>query len=177
MAYENSQATDIQDLFDKLSTFAVANGWTEDHAASGRLFLSKSTVYVAFRWDTASPANVGIYHALGFINSSTDPGNHTDDSGNGEITGTNANLDDSRFVDLVDSTMQYWFFEDDTYIHVAVETAAGVSFRHFGFGIGSKFGTFTGGEYCYGQRHGTSGTAKALRTPVGACRSRRVERS
>lgn len=157
MAFEFAQATTVQDLFNKLSTFAVANGWTQDHAASGRLFLSKSTVFVSFRWDTATPANVGIYQALAFAGSGTDPGNHTNDSGQGIVTGTNATLATGRSVALVNSSMNYWFFEEDTYIHVVVETTVGsAAFRHFGFGIGTKFGTWTGGEYSYGQKQSTT---------------------
>ncbi len=151
MAFETGTATSISDLFTKLSTFAVANGWTEDHAASDRLFLHRNTVYVAFRWASASPVHVGIYQALGFISSGTNPGAHTDDSGNGAVSGTDNVLDDERNVNLVDSTMTYWFFEDDVYIHVVAEVSTGV-YRHFGFGEIAKLGTWTGGEYCYGWR-------------------------
>lgn len=150
LAFEQGTASNIADLFTKLSTFAQANGWTQDHAASDRLLIHRNTVYPSFRW-AATPVHVGIYQALGFVNSSTDPGNHTNDSGNGSISGTDSVLDDARSVPLVNSSMPYWFFEDDVYIHVVAETAVGVC-RHFGFGELSKEGTWTGGEYTYGWR-------------------------
>lgn len=154
MAYQQSTATSIADLFSQLSSFAQANGWTEDHSDTDRLFLTKGTVSVAFRWASASPTLAAIYHHLSFIDSSTAPGNHTDDSGNGAIGSTNAALDDDRHVPLNDAGMRYWFFEDDTYIHVVVEVngSGGKDYRHFGFGIIDKLGTWTGGEYCYGQK-------------------------
>lgn len=165
MAYENAQATDITDLFDKLNTFAVANGWTKDEpggAIVDRLFLTKGDIHVAFRWSTTSPTNVGIYQHTAY--SSGDPGTHTGDSGNGNVTGTNADLDNERHVELVDSTMQYWFFEDDNYIHIVCEVLAGLVYRHFGFGELIKTGTWTGGAYAYGQLHSATGSSKALRT-------------
>lgn len=160
MAYETGTASSIADLFTKLSTFAQANGWTENHSASDRLFLSRNNVYVAFRWATSSPAHVGIYQALGFINSATDPGNQTSDSGQGAIGSTDAVLDDGRNVRLVNSTMRYWFFEDDYYIHAVAEAITG-TFRHFGFGELVKLGTWTGGEYAYGDKVTTVNNALA----------------
>ncbi len=152
MGYENATATNIADLFTKLSTFAVANGWTQDHAAADRLFLTKSTVSVAFRWDAATPTCAGVYQHTAFIAAGTAPGNHTNDSGQGQVSGTDATLLTGRRVTLVNSTMQYWFFEEDTYIHIVVETSVGTVYRHFGFGLLDKFGTWTGGEYSYAGR-------------------------
>lgn len=147
---EIASASNIADLFTKLSTFAVAAGWTQDYAASDRLFLHKGSCYVAFRWAASSPTGAGIYQALGFINSGTDPGSHTNDSGQGAISGTNATIMAGRSVPLVNSTMPYWFFTDGSnYVHVVVQVAGG-DFRHFGFGSLDKIGTWTGGEYSYG---------------------------
>lgn len=167
MAYQQGTSTGVQDLFDKLSTFAVANGWTQDHAAAGRLFLSRGTNFVSFRWDTGTPANAGIYHALAFSGSGTDPGNHTDDSGQGVISGTNATIGTGRHVPLVNSSARYWFFEDDFYIHIVQEFGAN-EFRHFGFGRLDKFGdNWTGDEYAYGWRYDPAGgtSSSAVRTP------------
>lgn len=160
MAYQAGTATSIADLFTQLSTFAVANGWTQDYASTDRMFLSRNNVYVSFRWATTSPAHVGIYQALGFINSATQPGSHTNDSGQGAIGSTDAILDDGRNVRLVNSTMRYWFFEEDVYIHVVAETTTG-TFRQFGFGELVKFGTWTGGEYAYGDKVTTVNDALA----------------
>ena len=153
MAYSIGTATNIGDLFTKLSSFAQAQGWTEDYAASDRLFLHKSTVYVAYRWDSGAPLNVGIYHALGFTSSGTAPGSHTDDSGQGAVSGTDATIAAARSVLLVNSSMAYWFMAGTTYLHVVVRLATN-DYRHFGCGIlNPKIGdAWTGGEYCYGWR-------------------------
>jgi hypothetical protein len=152
MAYETGTATNIGDLFARLNTFASANGWTIDHSASDRLFLTRSTVSVAFRWSTTSPTCAAIYQHTAFVNSATDPGNHTNDSGQGNISGTNATLLTGRHVPFVDSSMRYWFFESDFYIHAVAEAVGTLSFTHFGFGLLDKRGTWTGGEYSYGWR-------------------------
>lgn len=162
MAYQTGTSTGTVDLLGKLATFAVANGWTQDESASDRLALHKSNVYVSFRWNVTTPAFVGIYQALGWV-VSTDPGNHTDDSGNGEISDQNNILDNGRHVALGTGAFpSYHFFEDDTYIHVVVESAAG-EYRHFGFGIVVKIGDWTGGEYAYGMVMPTSGNANPLK--------------
>lgn len=162
MAYQTGTSTGTVDLMSKLSTFAVANGWTEDEASAGRLALHKSNVYVSFRWNTTTPAFVGIYQALGWV-VSTDPGNHTDDSGNGAISDQNNILDNERHIALGTGAFpSYHFFEDDTYIHVVVESAAD-EFRHFGFGIITKIGDWTGGEYAYGMVMPTVGVANPLK--------------
>lgn len=161
--YEAGTASNIADLFTKLSAFAQADGWTEDHADTDRLFLHKGTCYVAFRWAAASPTCAGIYHALGFINSGTAPGSHTDDSGQGAISGTNATILAGRSVPLVDSSMPYWFFSGTSpdYVYASVQVASG-DFRHFGFGTVDKLGTYTGGEFAFGQRFSTAGGTAGL---------------
>lgn len=157
MAYINKTVTSLQDFLEKLSTFAQANRWTEDEyaAGTGRLCLSKSpganTIFVSFRWDTAAPANIGIYQALAWV-AATDPGNHTDDSGNGRVTGTNALLNDQRHVLVADAPVQWWGFEEDHYIHAVIQTNLN-RYHHIGFGLLDKVGDWTGGEYCYGFRY------------------------
>lgn len=159
---ETGTASNIADLFSKLSTFAVTAGWTQDYSASDRLFLHKGSCYVAFRWASSSPTAAGIYQALGFINSATAPGSHTDDSGSGVISGTDATIKTGRHVPLVNSSMAYWFFTSGTkdYVHAVVQVAGG-DYRHFGFGNLDKQGSWTGGEYAYG--HLVSPTAGSSR--------------
>lgn len=160
--YETGTATSISDLFSKLNTFATTAGWTIDHSASDRLFLTRTvsgnTCSVAFRWSTTSPTCAAIYQHTAFISSGTDPGNHTNDSGQGAISGTDATLLTGRNVLLPNGTMPYWFFEDDNYLHIVVE-AATQQYRHFGFGVLVKSGTWTGGAYSYGWRNGSTGTS------------------
>lgn len=161
MSYINEQVTSLQDFVTKLNTFLTGTpGWTQDHldTGNGKWAIHKSTVYVSFRWDTATPNHLGIYHALGFIGTGTDPGNHTDDSGNGAISGTDATIDNARNAAISNTPIQYWCFEDDTYAHVVVEVAAD-TYVHLGFGIMDQLGDWTGGEYCYGSKIYTPNSA------------------
>jgi hypothetical protein len=147
----------------KLATFAVANGWTQDESSSGRLAIHRGNVYMSFRWATTTPSVIGLYQALGWV-AATDPGNHTDDSGQGVISGVSTTIDNGRSVILgTGSFSSYFFFESDTYIHVVVEVASG-KFKHFGFGIIEKTGDWTGGEYCYGHHHLDAGSANAIKS-------------
>lgn len=163
--FSTGTATSVSDMMTKLSTFAVANGWTQDYAASDRLFLHSrvvpdmARVYVAFRWASSIPVNVAIYHALGFTTSSTDPGNHTNDSGQGVISGVDATIPNGRHVPLVNGSMTYWFFEQhdsaanyNDRLNVVVKVATN-DYRHFGCGGLNKTGVgWTGGEFAYGWR-------------------------
>lgn len=169
MSFQTGSATDLDDLFDKLATFAVANGWTEDEDETNDTpAFSRGNVFVQFRYDGSSPAarrSVAMYQALAYDGVATVPGAHTDDSGNGfsSASPSDFNLKGQRCIsDMGDGPFpNYWFFEDDSdvpYIHVVVEIATD-EFRHFGFGNIKKFGTWTGGEYVYGhsQDTGTNG--------------------
>lgn len=160
MSYETAQFTSVQDVMNKLSTFAQANGWTQDEASSGRLALTRSTVSVAFRWATTTPTCIGIFNHTTWV-TATDPGNHTGDSGQGVISGTNATILTGRHCLIPDSGGTYWFFESDTYLHVVIEYAD-QSYNHFGFGQMVKIGTWTGGDYAYGNRNGQTGTVGTL---------------
>lgn len=165
MAYETGTATSLADLLSKLNTFAAANGWTVDEfdTVGGDWALSKGTVFVSARWNVATPLELSIHQALAFSGTGTLPGNHTDDSGNGFNTTsshTNTDLDNERHVTHIGNGpfLAYHFFEKDSgpaYLHVSVEVSAG-SWRHFGFGTMEKVGTWTGGEYAYGQVMSTS---------------------
>jgi len=161
-------ANDIPDLFTQLATFAQAHGWTKDSSGvnTERLFLhhtASATCYTSFRWDSGAPQYVGIYHALGYINSSTAPGSHTNDSGQGVISGTNATIGTGRHAKLTNAPMPYWFFQSDAnaathYIHCVAQVADGECV-HFGFGAISKVGDlWTGGEYAYGSAYKATDT-------------------
>ena len=86
MAFETGTATSHEDFFNQLSTFAVANGWTEDEhdTVNDEIALSLSTIFVSFRYNNTDA--ISIHQALGFTPGNT-PGNHPDDSGNGLKTG------------------------------------------------------------------------------------------
>lgn len=166
MTYETGTAVDLEDLLSKLSTFAVTThgGWTQGYlnTTNGWFELNKGSYgSVSFKYPKVeTAATLSVHQATGFINTSTAPGAHTADSGNGfntTTTGhTNANLETERCVRNIGNGPfpSYYFFADDTapndYIHVVVEPSTGM-YRHFGFGLLTKFGdNWTGGAYAYG---------------------------
>lgn len=164
MTYATGTATSLEDLLSKISTFATTThgGWTQGYlnTTNGWFELHKGNLSVSFKWTkSGTPTVLSVHQATGFINTSTAPGAHTADSGNGFNTTTtghsNANLETERCVrDIGNGPFpSYYLFADDVdedYIHVVVETSTGI-FRHFGWGIISKYGNnWVGGEYAFG---------------------------
>lgn len=161
--YINETCSTLADFINKLQTFLNTAGWTIDEhtPGDGVLAVSRNNVRVVFQWDTATPANLGIYQYEGAAyNSGNDPWAQNNDSGNGRNSTTNSDLDDSRYVALSNSMVQYWCFENDTYAHVVVQKNNTPDFYHFGFGTLEKEGSWTGGEYAYGQRWSLTGTTQ-----------------
>ena len=156
MAYETGTATGIEDLVDKLHTFATGlstTPWTEDELNTSAKYstLHRGNCYVSFRWDNTNKTDLAIFQSLGFDGPDVTPENHTDDSGAGDIT---LPINADRRVNFVSAGpfTKYFFFAGEgstPYIHVVVEVDSG-RYRHFGFGNLKKFGTWTGGEYAYG---------------------------
>jgi hypothetical protein len=154
MATINETVTSLSNFVERLFDFAVANGWTSDHldTGAGKAAMSLGSVYVSFRWATSSPTVLGVYQALGFVDTSTDPGNHTDDSGNGAVSGVDATIAGQRRALITNTPVQWWGFTDGaTYLHAVVQTTSTPHFVHLGFGNLDKIGDWTGGEYCYAQ--------------------------
>jgi hypothetical protein len=135
-----------------LQTFASAQGWTVNHFSTTNdwLALSNGSVFVQFRWDNSS--GIAMFHSTGFVNSSTAPGNHTNDDGCGLLdasTPYNSTVNSGRRIVVGNGPFTaYHFFTDNTtkYIHVALEYAPGL-YRHFAFGTIDKVGNWTGGQY------------------------------
>lgn len=170
MTYETGAGTDLEDLLSKLDTFAATThgGWNSDYTTNpqttdGWFSLTKGNLNFSLKYPVGAqgpPVSMSIHHATAFGGTSTAPGAHTADSGNGYNTGTtghtNANLETERCVrDIGDGPYQsYHFFADATathdYIHCVAEVIPGM-FRHFGFGELVKFGDdWVGSEYVYG---------------------------
>jgi len=164
MAYSTGTYTTQAGLLSALSTFLQLHGWNEDDAVSGGKFaISKNSMYISFRYDTAVSSGrqfISLHQATGHTPGNS-PGLHPGDSGNGYNTSatlptSNTTLYNERHADvgLAASELKstYHFFEQDTspaYCHVVVVREDG-QHRHFGFGELVHFGTWTGGEYCYG---------------------------
>jgi hypothetical protein len=165
MAYQTGTASSRADLISKLSTFAVAAGWTQDEYDSGtnrRCSLHKGSCYVHFWWDDLVYGDSGsagkciaMYQSLGY-SSGQKPYNHTDDSG-GYGSGVYENYMDYQRMGVMyigdGPFTAYHFFShtDIDNIYVVLEYTAGI-YRHFGFGNIDKFGTWTGGEWVGGHR-------------------------
>lgn len=169
MAFSTGTASTMSALITALDTFMVANGWTQDqlNTAGGQAAWHRTAtgvaLWVSVRWDTSSPNHLGIYQALGYTGGNQ-PGQHPNDSGNGAVGSTNATIDDERHVDSLGAgPYTYWFFEQDYYVHIVVESSADV-FKHFGWGALEKLGDWTGGEYAYGHRKTVSGATSGSDT-------------
>ncbi len=154
MAYETGSATDQNDLMTKLSTFAQANGFTEDYynGTSHHLSLSRSAlnIYVSFAWDDID--TIAVYQALNYEGAhDEEPWDQDDDSGNGSSNLTY--YDRGRQVSRIGAgpyTSYDFFAHTDPYvIYVVLEFSPGL-YRHFGFGYLNKNGTWTGGAFCAG---------------------------
>lgn len=156
MAFQTGTSTSIENLLQTLSTFLVANGWTQDFATTGDpglIAFSKNSVFVAFQYTESIDNGVMAMYQSTSNDDGTNVWLSTGDSGNG-VASTNRTLFDSQRCvnEFAGPHSNYWFFENDSnpaYIHVVVEVDAG-RFRHFGFGEIDKIGDWVGGEYCYG---------------------------
>lgn len=164
MGFINETVTSLEDFITRLNTHLVAEGWTSDELdiVNGEWAISRDTIFAQARWERpliTSPS-FGLYHSLGFIDTSTLPGNHTNDSGNGAVSGTDTTLITQRHVFVGSAPIQYWCFNSDSaphYAHVVLQISP-TNVVHLGFGLLDKIGNWTGGEYCYGFRQQTGFT-------------------
>jgi hypothetical protein len=147
--YVQGSATTQQDFLDQLRIFLEANGWTTDRfdVPTKDFSTHLGTVYVQFLWTNA--ANIAIFHSLGF-DGFAGPGGHTDDSGNGDNV---VPIDTQRRLSDIGAGPfeNHWFFFNPTTatVHAVLEFLPGL-YRHCSFGTVTKFGTWTGGEFCSG---------------------------
>lgn len=155
MAYQTGSASDQTDLMSKLSTFAQANGFTQDYynGTNRHLSLSRAAdnVYVSFCWDAVS--HIQMYQALGYSATHNEaPWNQANDSGNGTDQ-PDTYPDRERQVSAIGNgtfpTYHFFAYTNPYAIHIVLEFSAGL-FRHFGFGKINKTGIWTGGAWCAG---------------------------
>lgn len=155
MAYETGSATDEHDLLDKLRTFLVAAGWTQNYwAAEGtgyRLHLSKGNVYANFRSATHEKVHTsnqgGKMKGIGFnlstgynasLNWSLQPGAMTTTNPAGSST--------CNLLNISASVLSYYFFTNDNNFDVMAETSSDY-FNSMHGGEFTQFGSFTGKLY------------------------------
>jgi len=168
MGFKNETVTGLEDLVTKIDAYLVSRGWTSDEldTVTGEWGISRDTIFAQARWEkpvVASPS-MGLYHSLGFISTATLPGNHTDDSGNGAISGSNGTIALQRRLFVGATPSQYWCFDSNSsphYAHIVVQLDS-TTVGHFGFGIIDKVGDWTGGEYCYAERTNPASTSVAI---------------
>lgn len=165
MAYQTATATDVADLLDKLRLFLVSAGWTVDlwgdtaPTGSKQLAVHKDGLYATFVTSTST-------------GSTTDPGPYVGVYGHTGFTGSGAQAELSQTVlanAMSGPFVGYYFFEgqgrDGPYVHVVVETQAGI-FKHFGTGVMDKEGVYTTGQYVFASRWSYSlGSGNPINTP------------
>lgn len=165
MAYQTGTATDPNDLLQKLVTFLVGNGWTQDMSqADGtgwRAHLHRGSVYVNLKSTTgtvnpwaftpnpapnATDAGLHIYLGTGFSGAA----NWNLQAGGPILNGTSNNTGCSMPLPT-GSITAYHFFTDSTgdNVVVVVEKTTGI-FTHLGWGVSvTKAGSWTGGPYFF----------------------------
>jgi hypothetical protein len=171
MAFQNSAATDPQDLLQKLVTFLVANGWTTDRSAAEGLgwtaSLHNGGVYVHFRAALNEPVpfinntaglgySISLYVGSGFSGGSPF---------NSQLVGSPIQSNDATapkggvMTLLSTAITNYYFFADagGANVEVVVEKSSGV-YAHMGFGTSlAQIGTWTGGPYFFASSSGAEG--------------------
>jgi len=155
MSYLTGTATDVDDLLSKLSTFAQANGWTENKVVAGsgngsssELYLSKGVTFVIYDAQLTTGNNtyhgvnqaldhphIDVYVATGFNGANSAAGQ----------PGTSLHKETNW---LLPNMTAFHFFTDSTkeYLHVVVEVIAN-EFRHIQIGLLDKIGAYDGGQY------------------------------
>lgn len=172
MSYQTGTATDVDDLIAKLSTFAQANGWTENKFVAGsgdgsssETYLSKGVTFVIF--DAQLTGGNNIYHGVSQALDHPHLDVYVATGFNGAFAinaqpGTSAHVETNW---LLPSMTAFHFFTDPTeeYLHVVVETTAN-EFRHIHVGLLDKVGAYDGGQYNQGT--GWSQTSTTIDDPV-----------
>jgi hypothetical protein len=154
MAYSTGSASDLDDLMNKLQTFAGSNGFTVDNhdATANFLSLSRSAdnLFVTFYWGGLD--DIMIWQSLAYsAGQKHTPWGQTDDSGNGD--GDTSSPETGRNVSQIGNgpfTAYYFFaYTNPHALFVVLEYSPGL-YRHFGFGSISKSQTWTGGAWAAG---------------------------
>lgn len=154
MAYQTGTASDLDDLMNKLQIFAAANGFTVDnHDAAGNfLSISRPTdnLYVTYYWGNLD--DIMIWQALGYnATHKSAPWNQTDDSGNGDANTTDPQTgrNVSQIGNGTFTAYHFFAYTSPHNLFIVLEFSPGL-YRHFGFGMLEKSGSWTGGAWAAG---------------------------
>lgn len=171
MAYQNGTATSPTDLLQKLATFLVANGWTQDASASDasgwRFHAHKGTTYINIRSvvnENSTAANFADKYTTGAFSAwllyagdgYSGAADWRSQSGGPRNVTTPANTVGVAMLLPQGAVSGYHFFTDATNdnVVVVVEKSASI-FVHCGWGASiNKMGTFTGGQYFFASSAG-----------------------
>lgn len=142
MAYRQlTNVNNIADLVNNIVTFASENGWTvrRNSVVSG---LREATIHIPGVSDNVHVYNSSLLElsmrlSVGY-DAGLPPGGQP-----------NVSPYESR-TDLVGPFPNVYLFANGTAVHVAVQIANAIEFRHLCFGLISKAGGYTGGTYADG---------------------------
>lgn len=154
MAYQTGTSSSTADLLDKLRAFLLASGWTIE---AWRFQIANPT----WRWLAVSKSGwfFNIAEYLAVLNAGSHPTVNNlqlawaTSYASGSDFGSQPGSEAINYAPtLTPPYTSYHFFDgvgaSGPYCHVAVELGAG-EFRHFGFGVLDKVGTYTGGQFLY----------------------------
>lgn len=167
MAYtENQTASTIQSVVDQISAFAVTNaGFTavsnlDIGAGTSMRVLHKNGMYYYFYGDTQTLTTFNPDRTVGILYSRMMKVQPT--IGNYSTTGINAMQFRSKMLTWSNTVGPYVglnMYTDGNVVHVVLEVFSNV-FAHMSFGICTKFGTWTGGEFITSNNPYGSGTTE-----------------
>lgn len=161
MAYETNSALNPNDLLDKIRTFLVAQGWTQDlwvlEGANRRLHLHKGAWFLNAK---ASADGSNIWYSQGYpacsvglnLGTALNTGNAWWDQAGAVVLTSTGKATGAATPLPAGAIVEYHFFYDPTYDTFAawIQVATGV-WRWIAFGLDMvKAGTWTGGAWITG---------------------------
>lgn len=180
MSYETGTPSSVEDLIQKLFTFATGTpGWTQEllDTTNDIAVLSKTGVgspapelVVSFKWGFTGDDWLRIMGSTAVGSPVSDPASYPGRELDGtEFDSTSDSI--GKMVQFVSSGpyQSYWFFEDDNYIHVVVEIETN-KFRHFHFGQATLYGDI-GGSGLYTTGHYWNQSTSAIDLPESTTHS------
>lgn len=173
MAYETGAATGVVDLVNKFATFIEANGWTRDdlsnegtgrryHAHRGLQFVNmRGYVNESPGANFDSTANTGVY-SIAFNIGTGYSGATPWYNQAGVPIGTSTKYGCSGMTLVSGAITAYHFFAQGggDVIYAVVERTSGI-YTYIGFGLVTKYGTWTGGDFMFGGQSGVTNSTSA----------------